>query len=59
VVADEEKDGYASRGQAIYAFGKLPLMSLAGLAALVGITAEKDKVYLILQGVVYNLFCRA
>ncbi len=55
VVTDEEKDGDTTGGQAINAFGKFPLLGLAGLAALIGVTAEENKVYLILPSIIYNL----
>jgi len=55
VVADKEEDRDAVGGQAINASGKFPLLGLARLTTLVGIAAEEDKVYLIFQGVVYNL----
>ncbi|GAH69424.1 unnamed protein product, partial [marine sediment metagenome] len=39
----------------VYAFGKFPLLSLAGLTTLIGVTAEEDKVYPVLPGIIYNL----
>ena len=51
MVTDEEEDRDTIGGQAINAFGKFPLLSLARLTTLVGIAAEEDKVYLIFQGV--------
>ena len=55
VVTDEEEDGDTTGGQAINAFGKLPLLSLARLAALIGITAEENQVYPVFQGIIYHL----
>jgi hypothetical protein len=55
VVADEEEDGDTAGGQPVNALGKFPLMSLARLTTLIGITAEEDKVYPVLQGIVYHL----
>jgi len=55
VIADEEKDRDAVGGQATDALGKLPLLGLARLTTLIGITAEEDEVYAILQGIVYHL----
>ena len=55
MVADEEEDGDTAGGQPIYAFGKFPLLGLAGLATLVSVTAEENEVHLILPGIIYNL----
>jgi hypothetical protein len=55
VVANEEEDWDAAGGQAIYAFGKFPLLSLTWLTSLIGITAKENKVYLVFQGIVNNL----
>jgi hypothetical protein len=55
VVADEEEDGDAIGGEAVNALGELSLLGLGGLTALIGITAEEDKVNLVFQGIVYNL----
>jgi len=55
VVANEEEDRDAISGQEVNSFGKFPLLGLGRLTALVGIAAEEDKVYLIFQGIVYNL----
>ncbi len=55
VITDEEEDRDTAGGQPVYALGKLPLLGLARLTTLVGITAEEDKVYLISQSIVYNL----
>ena len=55
MVTHEEEDGDTTGGQPVNAFGKLPLLSLTRLAALIGITAEEDKVYPVLQGIVHNL----
>ncbi len=55
VVANKEEDGNTTGGQPVNALGKLPLMSLARLTTLIGITAEEDEVYSVLQGIVHNL----
>ena len=55
VVTDEEEDGDTAGRQAVYAPGKLPLLGLARLTALIGIATEEDKVYLVFQGIVYHL----
>ena len=55
MVADEEEDGGTIARQPVKAPGKLPLLSLARLTALIGITTEEDKVCLIFQSIVYNL----
>ena len=55
VVADQQEDGDAVAGQLVYAFGKLPLLGLARLTALVGVTAEEDQVYPVFQGIIYHL----
>ncbi len=55
MVANEEEDGDTAGGQAIDASGKFPLLSLARLTTLIGITTEENEVYLIFQGVVYDL----
>ncbi len=47
MVTDEEEDGDTTGGQPINAFGKFPLLSLAGLTTLIGVTAEENKVYLV------------
>ncbi len=55
VVTDEKEYRDATGGQTIKALGKLSLLGLARLTALVGITAEEDEVYPVLQGVVNHL----
>ena len=55
VVAGKEKDGDAAGGEAVNPSGKLSLLGLARLTALVGITAEEDKVCPVLKGIVYQL----
>ncbi|GAI49008.1 unnamed protein product [marine sediment metagenome] len=55
MVADKQEDGDTAGGQAFNAFGKFPLLRLARLPTLIGITTEKNKVYFIVQGVVYYL----
>ena len=52
VVADEEEDGDTVGGETIDAFGELSLLGLGGLTALISVTAEKDKVNLVLQGII-------
>jgi hypothetical protein len=54
VVADKEKDRDGILRQALYTLSKFPLLCLAGVSALVGITAEEDKVYPVSQGIVYQ-----
>ena len=48
VVTDEQEDGDTTGGQLVYAFGKFPLLGLAGLTTLIGVTAEENKVYPVL-----------
>ena len=55
VVANEKEDWDTAGGQPIYASGKLPLLSLARLTSLIGITTEENKVYFVFQGIVYDL----
>ena len=55
VVAYKEEDGDPAGGQAINTFGKFALLGLGRLTTFVGVTTEDDKVYLIFQGVIYNL----
>ena len=45
VVTDQQEDGDTTGGQAINASGELPLLSLARLTTLVGVTAEENQVY--------------
>ena len=55
VIADKEEDGKTISRQAVDAFGEFPLLSLARLTTLIGIASEKDKVYFVFQGIVYDL----
>jgi len=55
MVTDEKEDGDTTGGQAINAFGKLSLLGLTGLTTLIGVTAEENKVYPVLPGIIYNL----
>ena len=55
MIAGEEKDGDTISGQAVNAFGKLPLLSLVWLTTLISIAAEEDEVYFIFQGIIYHL----
>ena len=55
VIADEEEDGDAIGGEAVNALGELSLLGLGGLTALIGITAEEDKVNLVFQGIIDHL----
>ncbi len=55
MIADEQEDRDTAGGQTINAQGKLPLLGLGGFATLISITTEEDKVYAILNSIVYNL----
>jgi hypothetical protein len=58
MVAHEEKGGDVVGGKAIDTPGEFPLLGLGGLAGLVGITAEKDQVYFVLQCIIYDFVQR-
>ena len=51
MVASEEEYGNGNflGRKAVNAFGKLPLLGLVRLPALVSITTEEDEVYLVVQ----------
>ena len=49
MVASEEEYGNFLGRKAVNSFGKLPLLGLVRLPALVSITTEEDEVYLVVQ----------
>ena len=55
VIADEEENRDTAGGQAFNPSGEFPLLGLARVTALIGITTKENQVYPVFQGVICDL----